>query len=112
MLACPAEGCEFTAKSDRALTVHLGRCKRAASGLTLVAEDVERYETERRQVKRRRIPSPERLEEVGEPMDVDLEVSTANDESESGRLTVVIVLSGEQPASRLPSPNRRTSTPY
>jgi len=97
MLSCPAEGCGFKTKSDRALAVHLGKCKRAATGLASVADDAERHEADRRRAKRRRITeSPEHLEvtsEVEEPMDIDLEVRPMNDGSENIYLTFAIVLS-------------------
>ena len=84
-LSCPAKGCKFTAKTDRALTVHLGKCKKAASGLASVAESVEEYEADRWQAKRRKIsflePSDVRSE-VEEPMGVDLEVCSVNSVSE------------------------------
>ncbi|KAF9643156.1 hypothetical protein BDM02DRAFT_3192110 [Thelephora ganbajun] len=76
MLICPAEGCTFTTKSDRALTTHLGKCKRAATELTLITEDVRQQEDDRQQAKQHKILSLERLEvvpEVEEPMDVDPE---------------------------------------
>jgi len=98
MLTCPAEGCKFKTKSDRALSVHLGRCKRAAIGLASVADDAEQYEADRRQAKRRRVSgSPEHLEvisEVEESMDIDLEVRYVNDSENIRRLTVSIILSG------------------
>ena len=76
-LSCPAKGCKFTAKTDRALTVHLGKCKKAASGLASVAESVGEYEADHWQAKRRKIsflePSDVRSE-VEEPMGVELEV--------------------------------------
>ena len=51
MLNCPAEGCGFKAKSDRALAVHLGKCKKAAIGLASVADDAEQHEADHRQAK-------------------------------------------------------------
>jgi hypothetical protein len=113
MLSCPAEGCKFTTKSDRALTVHVGKCKKAAIGLASIADEVERREADHREAKRRRISLLERLEvlpEVEEPMDVDLEVCIMDDESESKYL--MNILSGHQPAWRLTSSSGRTSTPY
>lgn len=84
MLVCPAEGCNFRAKSDRALTVHLGKCKKAAIGLTSIAEEVGQHETDYQEAKRRRVSSPEHYEdvpEVEEPMDVDPEVCFMNNRS-------------------------------
>ena len=51
MLVCPAEGCKFKAKSDRALTVHVGKCKKALAGLTSVGHAVEQREENYRQAK-------------------------------------------------------------
>ena len=89
MLACPAEGCKFKARSDRALTVHISKCKKAVTGLTSIADGIGRHEADYRQAKRRRISSPEHLDVVPEvevPMDTNLEVRSVNDESESRRL--------------------------
>jgi len=98
MLSCPAEGCKFKTNSDRALTVHLGKCKRAATGLASVADDAEQHDADHRRAKRRRIAeSPEHLEvipEVEGPMDIDIEVRPINDGSENRYLTFAIVLSG------------------
>ena len=97
MLDCPAEGCKFTAKSDRALTAHVHKCKKAATVLVSIADEVEQREADHRQAKRRRVLSPERLEdvpEVEEPMEVDPEVCLADDRSKNRRLTAVIVLLG------------------
>lgn len=77
MLACPAEGCTFKTKGDRSLTNHVKECKKATTGLASVGREVGQREADFQRTKRRRILSPERLEsvpEVGEPMDVDLEV--------------------------------------
>ena len=97
MLTCPAEGCRFTAKSDRALTAHLRKCKKAGiAGLASIAEDVERYEADHREAKRRRISLSERLDvvpEVEEPMDADFEVRLVNDGSESKYFMAMIVSS-------------------
>ena len=93
MPSCPAQGCKFTAKSDRAVTAHANKCKKAANILASIADDVNQHEADRRQAKRRRISSPERLEvipEVEEPMDVDPEVCFADDRSKNTRLTAVI----------------------
>ena len=97
MLTCPAEGCSFTAKSDRALTAHLRKCKKAGiTGLASIAEDIERHEADHREAKRRRISFPERLDvvpEVEEPVDADFEVRLVNDGSESKHLMAMIVSS-------------------
>ena len=99
MLTCPAEGCKFTTKSDRALTVHLGKCKKAGmTGLASIAEDIERHTIDYRQAKRRRISFPGRLDvvpEAEEPVDANLEVCFANAGPESTEcLMVAIVSSG------------------
>ncbi|KAF9642395.1 hypothetical protein BDM02DRAFT_3133118 [Thelephora ganbajun] len=76
MLVCPAEGCKFTTKSNRALTAHVVRCKRAAIELTLITEDARQHKADCREAKRCRISSVEHLEvipEVEEPMDIDPE---------------------------------------
>jgi hypothetical protein len=82
MLSCPAEGCTFRAKTDRALTTHIGKCKKAAAGLASIAEEIEQHEAEgHRQPKRRRILSPEHPEvmvDVEETAYVDCEVRTMN----------------------------------
>ncbi|KAF9784524.1 hypothetical protein BJ322DRAFT_1021260 [Thelephora terrestris] len=78
MLSCPAEGCTFRAKSDRALTTHIGKCKKAAAGLASIAEEIGQHEAEgHRQPKRRRILSPEHPEvmvDVEETAYVDCEI--------------------------------------
>ncbi|KAF9783930.1 hypothetical protein BJ322DRAFT_1109780 [Thelephora terrestris] len=76
MLVCPAEGCNFKAKGDRALTTHVGKCKIAKLGLASVGKEVKRREDDYQQAKRRKISSSEHLEivpEAVEPADVDLE---------------------------------------
>ncbi|KAF9642729.1 hypothetical protein BDM02DRAFT_3192786, partial [Thelephora ganbajun] len=58
------------------LAAHLRKCKKAAIGLALIAEDVRQYEIDCRQAKRCKISSAEHLEvvpEVEELMDVDPE---------------------------------------
>ncbi|KAF9778131.1 hypothetical protein BJ322DRAFT_1025230 [Thelephora terrestris] len=80
MLVCPAEGCNFKAKGDRALTTHVGKCKIAKLGLASVGKEVKRREDDYQQAKRRKISCSEHLEivpEAVEPADVDLEVATA-----------------------------------
>lgn len=100
MLLCPAEGCTFKAKNDRALAAHRRQCKKAARELALIAEEVEQREIDHRQAKRRRISSPVRLEDVSEaeePMDTnveDVEVRLINNKSERQRLMTVIVSLG------------------
>ena len=106
MLTCPAEGCEFRAKSDRALTIHLGSCKKAESGLTSIAEDVDH-----RWAKRRKVLSSGYLEvipEVEEPKDANIEVCSVNRRIESVQLIVAIVLSGRR--RRVVTSRRCTST--
>jgi len=98
MLSCPAEGCKFTAKSDRALTVHVKKCKKARDGLASTAEDIQQYEADYREAKRRRISRLEVVPEVGEPMNMDLEVSSVKKgRFKSRRLMVAFVLSGRWP---------------
>ena len=81
MLSCPAEGCTYRGKNDKALSNHLAICKKAASGLALIAGDVEQHEADYRQAKRCRILSPEHPEvllDVEGPADVDYEVCIMN----------------------------------
>ena len=76
-LSCPAKGCKFTTNSDRSLALHLGKCKKAVSGLASVAESVGEYGADRRQAKRCKISfleSSDVRSEVEEPMGVELEV--------------------------------------
>ena len=78
MLRCPAEGCDYAAKSDRGLTHHVMKCPHTAAGLTSVADNIADRDVGQWQAKRRRISSPQRPEIAvpgpGEGMDVDLEV--------------------------------------
>lgn len=114
MLSCPAETCTFKAKSDRSLTVHIGKCKKAAIGLASIGEDAEQREVDDRRAKRRRISSPKPLrmvEEDEEPMDIDLGVRFVNTRFNSRRLIPPIIPSGRQSTSRHPTSNRRTSSP-
>ena len=77
MLRCPAEGCKYVTKSDRALASHMMRCTYAAAGLSTIADNVREHEGDQRQAKRPRISPPEHLEtavpDPDEDMDVDLE---------------------------------------
>ena len=109
MLSCPAEGCKFTVRSDRALTVHVKKCKKARDGLTLTAEDIQQHEADYRKAKRRKISRLEAVPEVGEPMNVDLEVSSMKCRFESRCLIIVVILSEHQ---RTHTSNRRTSPLY
>ena len=83
MLTCPANGCGFKAKSDRSLTAHLQKCKKAATGLALVGEELEQHDADHRQAKRRKISSLERLEVVPEAGDPGLEVRVMNNRSKT-----------------------------
>lgn len=74
MLTCPAQGCGFKAKTDRSLTLHLQRCKKAATGLALVGEEVKQHDADHRQAKRRKTSALELLEVVPEAEDPGLEV--------------------------------------
>ena len=92
MLTCPAEGCGFKARNDRALATHIRKCKKAATGLALVADEIGCHEADHRQAKQHKILSPEHLDivpEVEVPMDTGLEVRSVNDESESRCLMTV-----------------------
>jgi len=89
MLNCPGEGCGYKTQSDRALTAHRTKCKKAAMVLASIAEEVEQYEADHREAKRRKVSSLEHSEvvsEAEEPMNVDLEVSFMVDSSKSGCL--------------------------
>ena len=78
MNACPAEGCKFVGKSEKALASHVNKCNKGEATLALIAEDIRQHRADGRQAKRCRISSPERRLELAldmqEPMDVDLEV--------------------------------------
>ena len=85
MLTCYVEGCDYATKSDRALTSHVNNCKKAKTRLAEVAEEVKQCRIDRRQAKRRRISSPERLElppDILELMDIDPKVRTLKVERE------------------------------
>ena len=66
MPACPAEGYNYTVKTDRALTLHINTCKKAAIGLIAIADEIGQRETGRQLAKRHRISSPRRPEDVPE----------------------------------------------
>ena len=90
MLVCPGEGCNYRAKTDRALSTHLRQCQKAATGLASVAHQIEQHGAHQQQVKWHRVSSVEPLEdvpEVEESMDVDLEVSIIEDAPENRHLT-------------------------
>lgn len=97
MLPCPAEGCKFIANSDRALTVHVKKCKKARDGLASIAEGIQQHEADFREAKRRRISRLEAVPEVGEPMNVDLEVSSVKRVDLKADVSVAIILSGQWP---------------
>ena len=81
MLACPADGCNFSSKSDRGLSVHVGRCKKAKIGFREIFDDVQQYEADHQRAKRRKtshLGHSEIVPEVDEPIDVDLEVRSEN----------------------------------
>ena len=93
MLACPADGCNFLSKTNWGLSVHVGRCKKAKIGFCEIFDDVQQYEADHQQAKRRKTSHLGHLEivpEVDEPMDVDLEVCSANGGYESKQLTAVV----------------------
>ena len=77
MLACPIEGCGRPFRSDKALNAHVKQRHSTPAALTLIAEDIQNIEEDRRSAKRRRIlpPEPTPVEpEPEEPRDIDLEV--------------------------------------
>ena len=83
MPTCPAKGCGFKAKTDRSLSLHLQKCKKAAAGLALVGEEVEQHDADYRQAKRRKVSSLEQLEVVPEAEDPGLEVRVTNNRSKT-----------------------------
>ena len=81
MLACPADGCNFSSKTNWGLSVHVGRCKKAKIRFREIFDDVQQYEADHQRAKRHKTSHLGHLEiipEVDEPMDVDLEVCSAN----------------------------------
>jgi hypothetical protein len=83
MLTCPAEGCGFKTKTDRSLSLHIRKCKKAAASLALIGKEVEQHDADRRQAKRRKISSVERLEVVPEAEDPGLEVCVMSNASKT-----------------------------
>ena len=91
MLACPANRCNFLSKTDWGLSVHVGRCKKAKIGFYEIFDDVQQYKHQwAKQCKTLHHGYLEIVPEVDEPMDVDLEVCSANSGYKSKQLMAVV----------------------
>ena len=97
MLACPADGCNFLSKTDQGLSVHVGRCKKAKIGFHEIFDNVQQYKANHQWAKwckTLHLGYLEIMPEVDEPMDVDLEVCSANGGYKSKQLMAVVSFIG------------------